>query len=330
MRTRVVELVAPNKVELVEDDLSVGPNDVLVKTHIAGICGTDKNFYLGILPELQGPGYSKDDPVVRYPHKIGHEGGGVVVEVGAHVRKYRPGDFVMSFSHNATMADYFVAPEEKLEMAPEGLSKDIACLGEPIACAVFSGLNSKVNLGDTAVVYGAGFAGQTIAQVMKKKGALRLIVVDIVDEKLAIAKQLGADVVINAAKQNPVEAILDLTDGKGADVVAEVAGAEKAVNDAIQSVRHNGQLIFYSWVTQSIRINIARFHHDSLYVDNTGLMHHTTHERMVWTPWALRPVRQGLLDFTPLVNRRFKLADVAKAFETDAHDPQAIKVILEP
>ena len=330
MKTRVVELVAPNRVELVEEELSVGPNDVLVKTHLAGICGTDKNFYLGILPDLRGPGYPKSGSIVQYPHKIGHEGGGVVVEVGAHVRKYRPGDFVMSFHNNATMADYFVADETNLEPTPDGLSEELACLGEPIACAMFSGLNSKVNLGDTAVVFGAGFAGQTIAQVMKGKGARQLIVVDIVDEKLAIAEQLGADVTINATCQDPVEAILDLTGGVGADVVAEVAGAEKAVNDAIACVRHNGQLIFYSWVTQGIHINIARFHHDSLHVDNTGLVHHTTHERMVWTPWALRPVAQGLVDFAPLVNRRFKLEDVAKAFETDAKDPQAIKVILEP
>ena len=293
MKTRAVRLVAPKKVEVVDYELSVGPEDVLVKTHLAGICGTDKNFYKGILPDMQGPGYSKDRPLVTFPFMIGHEGGGVVLEVGSHVRKYRPGDFVMSFNRNVTMAEHFVAPEYRLEMAPAGLSKELACLGEPIACAMFSGLNSKVNLGDTAVVYGAGFAGQTIAQVMKKKGALQLIVVDIVDEKLQIAKELGADVIINARKDNPVEAILDLTKGLGADVVAEVAGAEAAVNNAIQSVRKNGQLVFYSWVTQSIRLNIARFHHDSLNIDNTGLVHHTVNERMVWTPWALRPVQQG-------------------------------------
>jgi L-iditol 2-dehydrogenase len=165
---------------------------------------------------------------------------------------------------------------------------------------------------------------------MKHKGAKTLIVVDVVDEKLETARTLGADITINSLEEDPVARILDLTKDVGADVVAEVAGVAQTINQSIQTVKHNGTLVFYSWVTQNVMINISRFHHDSLYLVNTGLMHHTPEERRVWVPWALRPVIQGTIKITPLINRRFKLDQVADAFRVDIEDQTSIKVVLEP
>jgi len=330
MRTRATVLKGPYSIELVERDLELGPGDVLVKTRLAGICGTDKNYYQGRFPRMNGPGYKKDDTLIEFPHYIGHEGGGVVETIGPRVKKFNPGDFVMSFNVNGTMAHYFVAQEDDLEPVPEGLSEELACLGEPIACAMFAGLHSNVNLGDTAVVYGVGFAGQIIAQVMKHKGARNVIAVDVVDEKLEVAQALGADFVINSRYEDPVSRILELTNGQGADVVAEVAGVAESINQGIESARHNGTLVLYSWVTQDVNINISRFHHDSLYVINTGLVHHTPEERKVWTPWALRPVIHGTIKIDPLINRRFKLDRVVNAFRVAVEDQASIKVVLEP
>ncbi len=328
MKTKGVVLVEPGKIEIVDRELSVGTHDVLVETEVAGICGTDKNFYVGRLPKMNGPGYRKNDTLAQFPYAIGHEGGGIVREVGHGVRRFKPGDHVMNFDVNATMADFFVADESDLELSPAGLDTEVACIGEAVACAMFSGMHSNVNLGDTAVVYGVGFAGQIIAQAMKKKGAATVIAIDIVDEKLDFAKSLGADVAINAAKDDPVAAILDLTKGRGADVVAEVAGVDRTINQAIESVRHNGTLIFYSWVTQDVTINISRLHHDSLNLINTGLVHHTRQERTVWTPWALRPVELGQIQVPPLFNRRFKLEDAVEAFRRDAEDGATVKTLL--
>jgi len=330
MNTKAVVLRGPKDIGLVEREIRLGPHDVLVKTHLAGICGTDKNFYLGYLPRMNGPGYAPDDPLIEFPYKIGHEGGGTVEEVGAKVRRFKPGDFVMSFNVNGTMADYFAADEDDLEPAPAGLSRELACLGEPIACAMFAGLHSNVNLGDTAVAFGVGFAGQIIAQVMKQKGANKLIVVDVVDHKLALAQQLGADYIVNARQENPVERILEITAGRGADVIVEAAGAAETINASIASVKHNGTLVFYSWVTQDVNINISRLHHDSLHVVNTGLVHHSVEERRIWTSWALRPVEQGMVKIDPLVNRNFKLDQASDAFKTDVEDPESVKVVITP
>ena len=110
--------------------------------------------------------------------------------------------------------------------------------------------------------------------------------------------------------------------------MVEAAGTEQTINQSIASVRHNGVLIFYSWVTQDVTVNISRLHHDSLTVINTGLVHHTTAERTVWTPWCLRPVVQGAVRVDPLVNRRFAMEEAKEAFRVDSEDPAAIKTVL--
>ena len=329
MRVRGARLAGKRVVDIQERELSLGPDEILVKTHLAGICGTDKNFYEGIFPKGSGLD-TETRKDLTYPFFFGHEGGGIVVALGEKVRGYAAGDKVISFAWVDTFADHFVAKEGDLEHVPEGLEMDLACLGEPIGCAVFSGLESAVQLGDSVAVYGAGFAGQIVAQVAKRKGAHRVIVVDVVDEKLALARKLGADSAINARKDDPVAAILELTDGRGADVAVEMAGTREAVNCCTASARKNGTLVFYSWITQDITLNISRWHNDSLRILNTGLVHHSQEERRIWTPYALRPVIQELVDVRPLITHEFPLTDIARAFETASQDPAAIKVVVRP
>jgi L-iditol 2-dehydrogenase len=329
MKVRGVRLVGKRAVDLETRELRVGPDDVLVKTHLAGICGTDKNFYEGIFPKGSGLD-TETRKDLTYPFFFGHEGGGTVVEVGEKVRGYSAGDKVISFAWVDTFADHFTAKEADLERVPDGLEMDLACLGEPIGCAVFSGLESCVQLGDSVAVYGAGFAGQIVAQVAKRKGAHRVMVVDVVEEKLALARTLGADHAVNARTTDPVAAILELTGGAGADVVVEMAGSQETVNRCTASVRKNGTLVFYSWITQDVTLNLSRWHNDSLRILNTGLVHHSQEERRLWTPYALRPVIQGLVDVRPLITHEFPLSEVARAFETASGDPGAIKVVVRP
>jgi L-iditol 2-dehydrogenase len=300
-----------------------------VKTHLAGICGSDKNLFHGIIPPAGGLNTEMRTPFA-YPYFFGHEGGGIVEAVGKKVRKFKAGDKVMAFAWVETFSDYFKAGVEDLELAPEGISMELASLGEPIACAVFSGLMSQVQLGDVVAIFGMGFAGQIMAQVVKKKGAYKVIGVDVVDGKLELAKNLGLDHAINAEKDNPVEAVLDYTTGQGADVVVEMAGTEKSVDMCTAAVKHNGILVFYSWITRDITINISRWHNNSLTVINTGLVHHGVKQRSIWTPQALRPIVQKQLNIDALITHRYSLGRVQEAFETAANDPAAIKVVIDP
>jgi threonine dehydrogenase-like Zn-dependent dehydrogenase len=116
----------------------------------------------------------------------------------------------------------------------------------------------------------------------------------------------------------------------GADVVVDMAGSADSVNLCSASVKHNGVMVFYSWITQDITVNISRWHNNSLEVINTGLVHHGIKQRTLWTPMALRPVMQRQLAIDPLITHRFPISQIAEAFATAANDPAAIKVVIEP
>ena len=317
MKTRAARLIAPGQIVLAERELALGPEEVVVKGHMSGVCGSDKAMYRGDIPDK-----------ITLPLWIGHESGGTVVEVGSKVREYKPGDKVMVFNWCNTFADYYVVPVSGLQPVPEGLDMDLASLGEPVACAMYSALTCGAQLGDVVVVYGMGFAGGIIAQAIKRMGAYKLIAIDVGEHKLDIARRLGSDVLINAKAQDPIKAVLDLTRGRGADVVVEAAGSEISMNQATAMLKHNGILALYSWITQPVTLNISRWHDDGLQIRTTGLVHHTEQERFLWTPWALRPVTQGLVDIRPLITHEFPLEKVVEAFEVAAQDPTAIKVVV--
>jgi L-iditol 2-dehydrogenase len=317
MKTRATRLNAPGEITLSERELTLGPEEVLVKGHLSGICGSDKAMYRGDIPEK-----------ITLPLWIGHESGGTVVEVGAKVREYRPGDKVMVFNWCNTLADHYKVPASGLQPVPDGLDMDLASLGEPIACAMYSALTCGAQLGDVVVVYGMGFAGGIIAQAVKRMGAHTVVAVDVAEHKLDIARRLGSDVVVNAKAQDPVQAVFELTKGRGADVVVEAAGSEASMNQATAMLKHNGILALYSWITQPVTLNIGRWHDDGLQIRTTGLVHHTEQERTIWTPWALRPVVQGLVDVRSLITHEFPLAKVVEAFEVADKDPAAIKVVV--
>lgn len=326
IKTKAALLRGPYDIDLVERELICGEDEVIVKNHAIGICGSDKNFYRGFLPPKTAE--FRQDP--KFPFELGHESGGIIVEAGSRVRDYKVGDKVIAFGWNNNYAEYFKTPTWQLQPAPEGLDMDIVSLGEPVACAMYSGLNSRVQLGDTVVVMGGGFAGQIIAQCAKKKGAFRVIVVDVLDGKLKLAKKLGADITINLKNENVKEIIDELTNGIGADVVVEAAGTEESFNMASEIIKHNGKFVLYSWVTQPVNLNISRWHDDGLEFINTCLVHHTWHHRLVWTPEALRPVQQGIIDIKSLITDEFKLDDIKKGFELADKDDAAIKIIFRP
>ena len=326
MKTRAALLKAPYEIELIERELTCGDDEVIVKNHLIGICGSDKSFYRGKLPPKTAE--FRQDP--KFPFALGHESGGTVVEVGKKVSDLQVGDKVMAFGWNNNFSDYFVSKAWQLQPAPEGLDMDLVGLGEPISCAMYSGLHCGAQLGDTVVVMGGGFAGQIIAQCAKKKGAERVVVVDVLDGKLELAKKLGADLTINSAKQDPVEVMMELTGGVGADVVVEAAGSQESFNAASEIVKHNGKYVFYSWVTQPITLNISRWHDDGIEFVNTCLVHHSWRERYVWTYEALRPVAKGLIAVKPLITDEFKLADIKAGFELADKDDAAIKIVFRP
>ncbi|NLI91151.1 MAG: zinc-binding dehydrogenase [Peptococcaceae bacterium] len=324
--TRAALLKGAYDIELVEKELVCEDDEIIVKNHLIGICGSDKSFYRGQMPPKTAE--FRQEP--KFPFWLGHESGGTVVEVGSKVSQYKVGDKVICFGWCNNYADYFVAKEFQLQPVPEGLDMDLAALGEPIACAMYSGLHSGVQLGDVVLVMGGGFAGQIIAQCAKQKGADKVIVADVLEGKLELARKLGADVTVNLKKENLHEVVYSLSKGNGADVVVEAAGSQDSFNTATELIKHNGKFVFYSWVTQPITLNISRWHDDGLEFINTCLVHHTWRERYVWTPPSLRPVVQGNVNIKPLITDEFKLSEIKEAFDLADKDDTAIKIVLRP
>ena len=321
MKIQTIRLPEAKKVELVSRDLPApAEGQVLVKTVQTSICGTDKNIYQGILP----PGMAF--PITR----LGHEGGGVVEEVGPGVRKYRVGSRVMACKNNGTFADYFLAMEEDLHPVPQEMEMDLGCLGEPLACVMYSVFNSGVQLGDTVAVMGLGFAGQIMAQGARRKGALRVIGLDPLAGKRELALKLGADQAFDPTNPDAEKAVMDLTQGKGVDVVFEAAGGEDSMNMATRILKKNGILVLYSWVMQPVRLLISRWHDDAIDIRTTCVMHlHTPYERYTWFDRVLQPYWQGLVQVRPLLTAPVPLLDISRAFEL-ASQPDTIKVIVKP
>ena len=323
MKNSKAILQVPGTMKIISAEIPVPKEDeVLIKVEYVGICGSDVHGF------ESGPFIPPKDP--NQEIGLGHECAGTVVAVGSRVSDYKVGDQVMAFGWNNNFADYFKSKAFQLQPVPEGLDMDIAALGEPTACAMYSGLNTGVQLGDTVVVMGGGYAGQIIAQCSKLKGAYQVIVVDVLEGKLNLAKSLGADVVINSKEEDPVAKVKALTGGKGADVVVEAAGTAESFNAASAMIKHNGKFVFYSWVTTPITLNISRWHDDGLEFVNTCLVHHTWQQRYVWVPETMRPIIQGSVKIKPLITNEFKLADIKAGFDLADKDDAAIKIVFRP
>lgn len=335
MQSRVVVTKKPNEVIVEKCDLAPGDNEVLVKTYMSSICGTDKNYSQGKMPREvyleQAAG--NNEAHHAYPLKMGHEAAGEIVEVGKNVADFKVGDKVMSFGWYNTMADYFVAPVVHngygVVKVPEGMSMEAASLGEPTACAIYAGMQSGVELGDVVIVVGVGFAGQIIAQVVKKMGAAKVICVDIVDGKLALAKKMGADIVLNSKTDDVVSTIMKETNNQGADVVIEVAGNDTAIQLCSDVLKHGGIMGLYSWVLEPANLFINRWHNDGFDIRTLAIMHRIKIDRLWWIEKTLQNVANGMIQIDSLISHVFNLDDAAEAFQVACDDPAACKVMLK-
>lgn len=337
MHSKVVSTMSPNQIGLEEVDIEPSCNEVLVKVHLSSICGTDKNYSQGKMPtgvRVRDLESIDSEAHNHYPLKMGHEGSGTIVAVGEGVSEFQPGDQVMSFGWYNTMANYFVAPVRHngygVIKVPKGMSMDSAALGEPTACAIYAGMQSGVELGDTVAVIGAGFAGQVIAQVVKKMGAAKVIVVDFIDNKLELAKKMGADIIINASGYDIVDIILKETDYLGVDVAIEVAGNDAALQTCTDILKHGGILGIYSWILDSVSLRINRWHNDGFDIRTLALMHRIKHDRLWWIEKTLSNVANGIIKIEPLISHVFPLEEAAEAFNVACNDASACKVMLNP
>ena len=209
------------------------------------------------------------------PVTLGHEFSGEVVETGPGCTKFQNGDRVvvepqkhacgvcefcrsgrmhlclekwtLGWRIDGCMAEYVVVPEMFLHAMPDGLSFELAALCEPVAVAVYDiAEHGKVHINDFVVVQGSGPIGILAAYMAKRLGARRVLLTGINASeycRFGVAKKLGADDIVNVQKENALDAVMQWTDGMGADCVIETSGAPSAIAGCVDMLKKDGRLI---------------------------------------------------------------------------------------
>lgn len=329
------------------------PNQVLVQTHQASVCGSERYHYRGISVRPQDEARGRPDqratylesgrPQHAYPMgPLGHEGGGTILEVGSAVREYLGGGKVSVGDRVGglvypTYTDYWVTDVDNVQPIPEGVPFEVGCLYEPLGCAAWAARHMGVKLGDTVAVNGVGFAGNVLLQGAVKSGASMVIAVDAVDAKLDIARELGADVTINATEEDPVAMVNELTHGEGVDVAVEaVGGTGIGIIQSLGMVAHNGILALYGDNYAPIReFCFHRFHEDGLEVRPLNGVHYTRLRGVENMREAYRAVQRGVfnLDIILQNSTKHELDEIADVFESEAEalDTQgSLKTLIIP
>lgn len=320
-----------------------GPGEVLIEVKAAGICGTDIHV--------------KHDRFPYWPPVIlGHEFSGEIVELGLDCKHYKVGERVVGEPHtrhcgvcylcrtgnvqicpekrspgwgiDGCMAKYLVMPEQLLHRIPDSMDFDTAAVVEPTANTVHDVIErASIVPGDFVVVLGPGPIGLLAGLTAKAAGARRVVMVGAPPDegmRLDKARELGFDPVLNVAKDDVAAAVMDLTNGIGADMVVECSGAAPAIASTVELVRKKGKIcaigltggddVQFPWGKAAFKVADIHFCLSTSY-----------------TSWnrAINLIGAGLLPAGEVVSHRMPLTDWENAF-AEIEAQTALKVILRP
>lgn len=324
-------------------------DEVKVKVAWAGICGSDLHAYhfgLGIAYEPH-PLTKRKAPLV-----LGHEFSGTVEEVGEAVTSVAVGDKVAiepilycgkcefcrrgdynlckvsntgfyGLAGDGGFAEYAIIEEKNLHKLPEGMSLEEGALVEPTAVAFRAVLKSKLQVGQTAAVFGAGPIGLLTLLCAQAAGAAETFVIDVSEERLQKAKELGATHVINPANEDALEKILAVT-GDGVDVAFEAAGVQATFTSAYQAIKGGGTLLV-----------VAAYGSELSFDPNAGLMKEaniifTIAYANDFAP-VIKAIAEGKIDVKQVITKKIKLDNiVADGLELLTTDKSQAKVLIDP
>jgi 2-desacetyl-2-hydroxyethyl bacteriochlorophyllide A dehydrogenase len=328
-------------------DPQIEPHEVLVSSRYAGICGTDLHVYRGEFPDR-----------VSYPAILGHEFGGVVAEVGSEVTDYQPGDRVVVdpiiSCHNCTacltghinacstlkllgidldggFGQYVAVPKDRLYKLPDAIPMENVPMVELYSIGHHVLRRGRVQPGERVVILGAGKVGLSILDVLcHSAGPNWVLSTDLEQHRLDIADKLGAAVTVNIQEADPVEQVLALTDGEGADCVIEAIGhfavakgQDAPLQQAVEMVRNGGRI-----VTVGLGEQYSSVYFKTFVIKEAELI--ASRVTLGEFPRAIHLLSEGLLHPELLISHRMPIRDVAKAFaQLDQEDPETLKVVLD-
>jgi len=342
MRAALLYGVKDLKIEKI-DKPRVGYGEILVKVKAATTCGTDlKIFQRGYV-----------EGVIKLPTVFGHEWAGDIVEVGEGVTWLKEGMRVRAGNSAPCLkckmcqrgnynlcedmmwlwgayAEYIKVPARMVMLntqeIPSHVTYEEAAITEPLACVLHGIEKAQVGLGDTVAIIGAGPIGLLHLITTRKMGAGKIIITDTVDERLQIAKELGADETINAKREDSVEKTRKLTDGYGADLVIEAIGLPVTWEQAQKMVRKGGTVLEFGGCPPGTEIRVST---ELLHYGEVTLLG-TFHTTPAHFKKALNLIASGTLNVKPLVTRKMGLEKIEKAFEILTTSKNDLKIAILP
>jgi L-gulonate 5-dehydrogenase len=328
-------------------DPRIKPDEVLVESSHAGICGTDVHVYRG---EFHGR--------VKFPAIQGHEFGGIIREVGKEVQGFRVGDRVvvdpiischacpacltghinacrtlklLGIDLDGGFGQYVAVPVDRLLPLPDSVPMKYAPMVEMYGLGHHVLQRGQVQPGETVAILGAGKLGLSVLDVLCHSASPALtIVADLQPFRLETARKLGADYTVDIAQQDPVAAVMEITRGAGVDCAIECVGhyhlaegQEAPLAQAVKMIRSAGRI-----VTAGLGEQLSAVHFKTLVLKEVQII--ATRVTLGEFPRAIRLLSKGLLHPELLVTEQAPLRDVTAAFaKVDRDDPSTIKVVLD-
>lgn len=326
----------------------VEPGTVRVRIGFCGVCGSD-------IPRCFVKG------TYHFPTICGHEFAGTIEAVGNDVEGFQIGDRVAVFpliwndDHPACevgkyaqsdgydylgsrsdggFAEYVVAPVRNLLKVPDNVTLEEASMTEPAAVALHAVRRGRVRLGDTVAVFGLGPIGLMVAQWLKASGAGKILLFDVLDEKLEVARSLGFELVFNSRQVDPVEVINEQTSGHGVHVAIEGAGVPPTMLAALQATRRSGRVVLLGNPNHDVTIPaplISQCMRREIEIVGTWNSDYSVYSDDDDWRTVLAAMGQGILNLQPLITHRVPIGqgiDALKMMESQSEFFN--KVLIHP
>jgi 2-desacetyl-2-hydroxyethyl bacteriochlorophyllide A dehydrogenase len=331
-----------------------GLGEVVIEVGACGICASDVKCYTGA-PLFWGD--ADREGYVQGPVIPGHEFIGTVVELGegaaekyglklgdkaiseqivpcGNCRYCQRGQYWMCQVHDIygfrktvqggwTHRMRFPA-KARVYRVPDSVPMWQAALIEPLACSIHAVERGEIQLGDTVVIAGAGTLGLGMVATARLKNPARLIVLDMSEKRLEIARALGADETMNPASEDVVSNVLDLTDGYGCDVYIEATGHPNAVRQGLRMIRKLGTFVEFSVMREPVTVDWT------IIGDTKELTIHGSHLGPYCYPIAIEMIAKGKIEVSRIVTHRLPMRDYLEGLELVRSAKDSIKVLLEP
>ncbi|NLJ25083.1 MAG: NAD(P)-dependent alcohol dehydrogenase [Firmicutes bacterium] len=337
-------MMEPGKISIVEREMpKIKDNEVLVKIEYVGLCGSDLHYY-----EHGRIG----DFVVEKPIVLGHEAAGEVVEVGKNVTTLQQGDlvalepgitcgkcefcktgkynlcpnveFLATPPYDGAFVEYIAYPEDMCFKLPKGMDTIEGALIEPLAVGFHAANQAKAQIGDSAVVLGAGCIGLVTLMSLLARGIKEVYVTDLIELRLQKAEEIGAKKVFNPKKSNVIEEIMNLTDNQGVDIVIETAGSETTARQTVDLVKRGGSIVLVGMAADPV------FKYDFGKLQAKEAVLDTVFRYRNIYPAAIKAVGEKTIDVKQIVTDVFGFSEIEKAFDYAIRNKSdTVKIVID-